>query len=87
MPARYIDRLKNDIETIKPGKDNTAIIDFCAANDAAVMTTLSGLISRYNIQVMGATGDAGKVAVNGTIYEDAMVYAVIKNEGGKVKTY
>lgn len=87
MPARYIDRLKNDIEIIKPGKDNTAIIDFCTANDAAVMTTLSGLISKYNIQVMGATGDAGKVAVNGTIYEDAMVYAVIKNEGGKVKTY
>ncbi|MCR5404658.1 MAG: FIST C-terminal domain-containing protein [Butyrivibrio sp.] len=87
MPARYIDRLKKDVETIKPGKDNTAIIDFCSANDAAVMTTLSALISRYNLQVMGATGDGGKVAVCGKVYTDAMVYAVIKNEGGKVKSY
>ena len=25
MPARYIDRLKHDIDTIRPGKENTAI--------------------------------------------------------------
>ncbi len=87
MPARYIDRMKEDLENIKPGKDNTAIIDFCAANDAAVMTTLSALIDKYNLQVMGATGDGGKVSVCGRIYEDAMVYAVVKNEGGKVKAY
>lgn len=87
MPARYITRFMDDIETIKPGKENTAVIDFCAANDAAVMTTLSGLIEKYNLQVMGATGDAGKVSINGKIYEDAMVYAIVKNEGGKVKAY
>ncbi len=87
MPARYIHRLQKDIEEIKPGKENTAIIDFCAGNDAAVLTTLRGLIDKHSLQVMGATGDAGKVSVNGKVYEDAMTYAVIKNEGGKVKTY
>ncbi|SEL68547.1 MULTISPECIES: FIST signal transduction protein [unclassified Butyrivibrio] len=87
MPARYIGRLEKDIEEIRPGKENTAIIDFCAGNDAAVLTTLRGLIDKYNLQVMGATGDAGKVSVNGKIYEDAMTYAVIRNEGGKVKAY
>lgn len=86
-PARYISRIEKDIEAVRPGKDNTAIIDFCAGNDAAVLTTLSGLIKKYGLQVMGATGDAGKVAVDGTVYEDAMVYAVIRNEGGKVKAY
>ncbi len=87
MPAKHILRLEKDIDAVKPGKENTAIIDFCAGNDAAVLTTLRGLVDRYNLQVMGATGDAGKVAANGVIYEDAMAYAVIKNEGGKVKTY
>ena len=86
-PARYITRIEKAIESVKPGKENTAIIDFCTGNDAAVLTTLSGLVKKYNLQVMGATGDAGKVAVNGTVYEDAMVFAIIKNEGGRVKTY
>ncbi len=87
MPARDIGRLEKNLEEIKPGKDNTAIIDFCAGNDAAVLTTLRSLLDRFNLQVMGATGDAGKVSLNGKVYEDAMSYAIIKNEGGKVKAY
>ncbi|WP_026527302.1 FIST signal transduction protein [Butyrivibrio sp. VCD2006] len=87
MPARHIQRLEKDIEEVRPGKENTAIIDFCAGNDAAVLTTLRELIEKFNLQVMGATGDAGKVSVDGKVYEDAMTYAVVKNEGGRVKTY
>ncbi|WP_330361400.1 FIST signal transduction protein [Butyrivibrio sp. AE3009] len=87
MPARHIARLEKDLEKVRPGKDNTAIIDFCTGNDAAVLTTLRGLVDKYNLQVMGATGDAGKVSCNGKIYNDGMVYAVVRNEGGKVKTY
>lgn len=33
------------------------------------------------------TGDGGKVSVNGTVYEDADVYAFVKNNGGKVAVY
>lgn len=87
MPARYIGRLEDDIKKVKPGSDNTAIIDFCTGNDAAVLTTLRGLVDKYNLQIMGATGDAGKVSCNGKIYQDAMTYAVVRNEGGRVKTY
>ncbi len=87
MPARHIARLEKDLEKVRPGKDNTAIIDFCTGNDAAVLTTLRGLVDKYHLQVMGATGDAGKVSCNGKIYNDGMVYAVVRNEGGKVKTY
>ncbi len=86
-PARYIDRITEDIEAVRPGRDNTVIIDFCTGNDAAVLTTLSGIADRYGLQIMGATGDGGKVSVNGIVYEDAMVYAVVRNEGGRVKTY
>ncbi len=87
MPARHIGRLVKDIELVKPGKENTAIIDFCTGNDAAMLTSIKGIVEKYNLQVMGATGDAGKVAADGVIYEDAMVYAVVRNEGGRVKTY
>ena len=87
MPARHIARLEKDIEKIRPGKENTAIIDFCTGNDAALLTTFRGLVDKYNLQVMGATGDAGKVSCNGTIFKDAATYAVVRNEHGRVKTY
>ncbi len=86
-PAKYIDRLQKDIAAVKPGKNNTAIIDFCSGNDAAVLSTLGHLLRKYDLELMGATGDAGKVSHNGKIYEDGMAYAVIKNESGKVKAY
>ena len=86
-PARYISRLQEDISHIKPGNNNTAIIDFCSGNDAGVMNTLKLLLDRYKLQLMGATGDAGKVSANGRIYEDGMAYAIIKNETGRVKAY
>ena len=86
-PARHIDRLIKDVESVHPGRDNTAIIDLCAGNDAVVMSTLGGIMKKYNLQIMGATGDAGKVAANGVVYPDGMAYAVIKNNTGKVKAY
>lgn len=36
---------------------------------------------------MGGTGDAGKVSANGKIYEDAVAYALVRNNHGKVKAY
>ncbi|MCR5054231.1 MAG: hypothetical protein K6A69_05245 [Lachnospiraceae bacterium] len=87
MPARKIARIRDDIKKVHPGNNDTAIIDFCAGNDAEVMSTLKLLIDEHHLQLMGATGDAGKVAANGNVYEDGMAYAVIKNEGGKVKAY
>ncbi len=86
-PAKYIYRLQEDLEKIRPGKSDTAIIDFCSGNDAGVMNTLTLLIEKYSLELMGATGDQGKVAANGKIYEDGMAYAVIKNENGRVKAY
>lgn len=86
-PARFINRLQDDLNRIKPGNNNTAIIDFCSGNDAGVMNTLNLLIRRYRLQLMGATGDAGKVSANGRIYEDGMAYAIVKNETGRVKAY
>lgn len=87
MPAKYIGRLEEDIKTIRPGKDNTVMIDLCSGNDACVLTTVSGLLKKNNIVLMGGTGDAGKVSLNGKVYEDADVYALIKNERGRVKVY
>lgn len=87
MPVRYIKRLSQDIDTINPGKDNTVCIDLCSGNDAAVISTMNNILVNNNICMMGGTGDQGKISTNGTVYEDAVAYALIKNNNGKVKTY
>lgn len=87
MPAKCISGFLDSVKKVNPGKDDTAVIDFCSGNDSGVMNTLNFALDKYNLQLMGATGDAGKVSVNGCIYEDGMAYAIIKNNHGKVKAY
>ena len=86
-PAKHIERLENDIATIRPGAHNTVCIDLCAGNDACVLSTIYGLLEHRNICLMGGTGDAAKVSCNGKVYEDGTAYALVKNEGGKVQVY
>lgn len=87
MPVKYIERIEHDLQRINASSSDTVCIDFCTGNDACVLTTIYSVFGKKNISLMGGTGDAGKVSVNGKIYEDASVYALVKNLGGKVKVY
>lgn len=87
MPVRYIKRLEDDINIINPGKENTVCIDFCSGNDAATISTMNAALVKNGICMMGGTGDQGKISANGVIYEDAVSYALVKNNSGRVKTY
>ena len=87
MPVKYIQRLQGDIKKISANQENTICIDFCSGNDACVLTTMYTVLKPLGISLMGGTGDAGKISVNGRIYEDAVAYALVKNNKGKVKTY
>ena len=66
-PVKYIERFENDAASIKPGNANTAVIDFCAGNDAVVLSTINSVLKKYHIELMGGTGDAGKVSCNGRV--------------------
>lgn len=87
MPVKYIKRLEDDVAKIHAEQKNTVVIDFCAGNDACVLTTMYSVLKRKNISLVGGTGDAGKVSANGRVYADAVAYAIVKNNGGKVKAY
>ncbi len=87
MPVKYIRRLETDLAKLHGSARDTVCIDFCTGNDACVLTTIYSVLKRHGISLAGGTGDAGKVSANGKIYEDATAYALIKNLGGKVKTY
>lgn len=87
MPVKYIERLEQDVSRVGASEKNTVCIDFCTGNDACVLTTIYSVLGRKEISLVGGTGDAGKVSVNGTIYTDADVYALIRNNDGKIKVY
>lgn len=87
MPVRYIDRLEKDVSQVNASAKDTVCIDFCSGNDACVLTTINTVLKHTGISLVGGTGDAGKVSANGKIYQDAVAYAVIRNQNGRVKTY
>ncbi|MCI8293944.1 MAG: hypothetical protein HFH53_10505 [Hespellia sp.] len=87
MPVKYIERLEKDVKYVNGSQRDTICIDFCTGNDACVLTTIYSVLKRKNISLVGGTGDAGKVSANGKIYEDAVVYGIVKNQNGKVKAY
>lgn len=87
MPVKYIRRLEDDIRRVGAEESNTVYIDFCTGNDASVLTTVYSVLGKKRIPLVGGTGDAGKVCCNGRVYEDADVYALIRNNDGKVRVY
>lgn len=87
MPIKYIERLEADMRNVGGGEADTVCIDFCTGNDACVLATINTLLKQKKISLVGGTGDAGKVSVNGRVYEDAVAYALVRNRNGRVKTY
>ncbi len=87
MPVKYVHRLEQDVRNLGGSQRDTVCIDFCSGNDACVLTTIHTVLKRNGISLVGGTGDAGKVSVNGRVYPDAVAYALVRNQGGRVKTY
>ncbi len=87
MPVKYISRLEQSVREVGGTGRDTVCIDFCAGNDACVLTTINTVLRRNEIPLVGGTGDAGRVSVNGKVYEDSVAYAIVRNLKGRVKTY
>ena len=87
MPVKYIDRLEKDLAKVNAARQDTVCIDFCTGNDACVLTTIYSSLKSRGIQLVGGTGDGGRISANGKIYEDAVAYGLVKNQKGRVKTY
>ncbi len=86
-PAAQIKRLEDDIKKVRPGREDTVVIDICSMNDAAVLTTMDGVLRRNNVSLMGGTASPGKISANGVCFDDSVVYMVVKNQNGRAKVY
>lgn len=86
MPVKYINRMQEDIKKVQAESQDTICIDFATGNDSRLMTTLGSVLEPKHISLIGTTVLFNKVSCNGVIYEDACVYALIKNKG-RIKAY
>ena len=87
MPVKYIHRLQEDVRKVGASREDTVCIDFCTGNDACALTTIYSVLRPLGVSRRGGTGGEGRVSVNGRIYQDAVAYVLIKNRGGRVRTY
>lgn len=86
MPVKKIHNLEQTLSRVGGSKTDTVYIDFCCGNDEMTLTTINSVLSSRGISITGET-TAGAVCCNGRVYEDACVYGIVRNQGGRVKVY
>lgn len=80
-PVKYIKQISDELIKIKATQRDTVFLDFTTGYDSKILTCVNSVLAPKMISVVGGTSCAPKVSANGVIYEDACVYAFIKNRG------
>lgn len=92
-PVAGTTQLLKQIAEISPGTDDTVCVEYCTGSEEKLVTTFTSCLETKGIHLAGGTvfgvpdGKSPVVAYNGELYEDACVYALIKNTTGKIRVY
>lgn len=92
-PVAYTGELQRKLTEISASKEDTVCIEYCTGSEEKLVTTFTSCLEKKGISLVGGTAygtpnnKAAVVAYNGKLYEDACVYAIIKNLKGKVRVY
>lgn len=94
-PLKYVDQVETCAARFnKP--ENTICLEFSSALiscEELVLSTLNAVLSKKRIPVFGgSSGDRGRaeqtiIALNGAVYQNACVFVMIENLGGKIRLY
>ena len=92
-PVASVGKINEMIRKVSPGRDNTVCIEFCTNDEEKLVTTFNSCLAPKGIKLAGGTvfgapdGKKTVVSYNGKIYEDACVFAIIKNTTGKADVF
>ena len=86
-PILSVQRMKENMKAVQAAAKDTVCLDFTTGNDSVIVTTLNACLSERDVALIGATAWDNKVSYNGRLYEDACVYALIKNTAGTIRAY
>ena len=82
-----VEKLMDNVSKIQGNGNNTICLDFATGNDSVVVTTFNACLNEKGISLIGATAWDNKVSCNGVVYNNACVYALIKNSNGTIRSY
>lgn len=92
-PVAYTGEIQKKLSEVSAGREDTVCIEYCTGSEEKLVTTFNSCLAQRGISLMGGTafgapeGKPPVVAYNGRVYQDACVYAFVKNLTGKVKVY
>lgn len=86
-PILSVQKLMDNVKNIQGNANNTVCLDFTTGNDSVIVTTFNACLNEKGISLIGATAWDNKVSCNGVTYENACVYALIKNLNGTIRSY
>lgn len=86
-PILSVQKLMDNVKDIQGNASNTVCLDFTTGNDSVIVTTFNACLNEKGISLIGATAWDNKVSCNGVVYENACVYALIKNLNGTIRSY
>ncbi|WP_069999022.1 FIST signal transduction protein [Cellulosilyticum sp. I15G10I2] len=94
-PLKYVDRVTECISKFRD-TSNTVCFEISSALiscEELVLSTLNAVLTKKNIPLFGGSaGDYGRaektmISFNGKLYNNACVFVLIKNLGGKIRFY
>ncbi len=92
-PVISVAEINEKIRQVSPGKEDTVCVEFCTNDEEKLVTTFTACLEKKGVSLVGGTvfgapeGQPSIVAYNGNLYENACVYAIVKNLTGKVKVF
>ena len=92
-PVAYAGEIQQKMNEVSASREDTVCIEYCTGSEEKLVTTFTSCLGQRGIQLAGGTvfgvpeGKQSIVAYNGKVYEDACVYAFIRNLTGKVRVY
>lgn len=92
-PVAYAGEIQRKLSEISANREDTVCIEYCTGSEEKLVTTFTSCLNQKGISLVGGTafgypdGKQPIVAYNGKIYQDASVYAFIKNLTGKVRVF
>ncbi len=91
-PVKEVLKLQKQVAAVNPGVDNTICMEFCTNNEEKLITTLNSIMKQHGITVFGSTTDCVEttypsyIFYDNSLYDDACIYLIIKNNRGKIIT-
>lgn len=93
-PLLAMRRFESQLDGICPGESNTVCLEMCTSADISrCLVAMGCFLKRYGVSLVGGAIFESldfppiHVAYKGELYDDAMVYAIIKNTTGRVRVY